>query len=384
MDPFLLVADELAGLAERMRGMILTEIPKLASAADYFFRVGAQGKRFRPTVILLMASSLERCQLASHPIAVPMAATGGQHRTVSNTAAAAAMNLSSPTAAMQLPSPAAAAAVLEGQFSDSERRERQRRIAEITEMIHVASLLHDDVLDHADTRRGVSSLNYMMGNKLAVLAGDFLLARASAALAALRNTEVVELLSAVLEHLVGGEVMQMVADTQQCASMDYYLHKSFLKTASLLAHSCKAVAVLGGQGGDTAQLAYEYGRHLGLSFQLIDDALDFTGSLTSLGKPPLNDIKQGLITAPVLFACDQHLGMRQLMERKFKGQGDVEQAVAWVRSSGGVSRTRALAAKHSALAVQAVQAMPPAESADAARCRQGLIELTQIVLSRSK
>jgi geranylgeranyl pyrophosphate synthase len=85
--------------------------------------------------------------------------------------------------------------------------------------VQVASLLHDDVLDHSDTRRGIGSLNYVMGNKLAVLAGDFLLARASVALASLRNTEVVELLSQVLEHLVTGEFMQLSTDSQEVARL---------------------------------------------------------------------------------------------------------------------------------------------------------------------
>ncbi len=90
-----------------------------------------------------------------------------------------------------------------------EPRRRQQRIAEITEMIHVASLLHDDVIDNAETRRGLKALNLAMGNKIAILAGDFLLARASVSLASLRNTEVIELLSQVIEHLVSGEILQV-------------------------------------------------------------------------------------------------------------------------------------------------------------------------------
>jgi geranyl diphosphate synthase len=90
-----------------------------------------------------------------------------------------------------------------------EDRRRQQRIAEITELIHVASLLHDDVIDNASTRRGLKALNLVFGNKLAILAGDFLLARASVSLAALRNTEVIELLSQVIEHLVSGEILQV-------------------------------------------------------------------------------------------------------------------------------------------------------------------------------
>ena len=124
----------------------------------------------------------------------------------------------------------------------------QRRLAEVTEMIHTASLLHDDVIDAADTRRGVSSVNTVFGNKLAVLAGDFLLARASVCLARLRSLPVVELLSTVIEHLVKGEVMQMKtalrSEAATQAAFDLYLRKTYYKTGSLMANSCKAVAML--------------------------------------------------------------------------------------------------------------------------------------------
>lgn len=118
-------------------------------------------------------------------------------------------------------------------------RRRQQRLAEITELIHVASLLHDDVLDSAATRRGLRALNLEVGNKLAILAGDFLLARASVTLASLRNTEVIELLSRVLEHLVTGEVMQMTAKADRLVSFDHYFKKTYFKTASLIANSAK-------------------------------------------------------------------------------------------------------------------------------------------------
>jgi geranyl diphosphate synthase len=107
-----------------------------------------------------------------------------------------------------------------------------------------------------------------VGNKLAILAGDFLLARASVTLASLRNTEVIELLSRVLEHLVAGEVMQMTANPESLSSMDHYVKKSFYKTASLIANSSKAIALLGGHGEESAQLAYEYGQKLGIGFPI--------------------------------------------------------------------------------------------------------------------
>ncbi|XP_024962533.1 solanesyl diphosphate synthase 3, chloroplastic/mitochondrial isoform X10 [Cynara cardunculus var. scolymus] len=172
VDPFSLVADELSIVANRLRSMVVAEVPKLASAAEYFFKMGVEGKRFRPTVILLMATALN----------------------------------------IQISKPASENVV--DMFS-TDLRLRQQSIAEITEMIHVASLLHDDVLDDADTRRGIGSLNFVMGNKLAVLAGDFLLSRACITLASLKNTEVVSLIATAVEHLVTGETMQMSTSAEQ-------------------------------------------------------------------------------------------------------------------------------------------------------------------------
>jgi len=153
----------------------------------------------------------------------------------------------------------------------------QRRLAEVAELIHTASLLHDDVIDGADTRRGVSSVNAAFGNKLAVLAGDFLLARASVCLARLRNVPTVELLSTVIEHLVKGEVMQMRPPPSRGgasrAAFDAYLRKSYYKTGSLMANSCRAVGLLGSYPDAVCDAAFRYGLHVGVAFQLVDDAL---------------------------------------------------------------------------------------------------------------
>ncbi|CAN1829740.1 Solanesyl diphosphate synthase 3, chloroplastic/mitochondrial [Linum perenne] len=210
----------------------------------------------------------------------------------------------------------------------TELRARQQRIAEITEMIHVASLLHDDVLDDADTRRGIKSLNLVMGNKVAVLAGDFLLSRACVALASLRNTEVVSLLATVVEHLVTGETMQMTTTSEQRCSMEYYMEKTYYKTASLISNSCKAVALLAGQTAEVATLAFEYGRNLGLAFQLIDDVLDFTGTSASLGKGSLSDIRHGIVTAPILFAIEEFPQLRTIVDQGFEDPKNVN-LVSW-------------------------------------------------------
>jgi len=217
----------------------------------------------------------------------------------------------------------------------------QKRLAEITEMIHTASLFHDDVIDEADARRGVPSINKLYGNKMAILAGDFLLARASVSLARLRNVEVVELLSTVIEHLVKGEVMQSrpqalldgsgAADDGR-AALEYYLHKNYYKTGSLMANSCRAAVLLAGHGDSLQAQAFAYGRHVGLAFQLVDDVLDFEQSSETLGKPALNDLRQGLATAPVLLAAQRFpREVAELVKRKFRSEGDVER----VRRAGG-------------------------------------------------
>jgi len=165
-----MVRKEVETVSERIRLSIVTEIPALSNAAGYFLKLGAEGKRLRPSLLLLMATAL-----SPHPLS-PDRLTVDQR-------------------ASSTPVP--------------EIRRKQQRLAEIAELMHVSSLLHDDVVDKADTRRGLSSLNAVVGNKLAILAGDFLLARASVTLAALHHSEVIMLMAQILENLVGGEIMQV-------------------------------------------------------------------------------------------------------------------------------------------------------------------------------
>ncbi|XP_008787643.1 solanesyl-diphosphate synthase 1, mitochondrial-like isoform X1 [Phoenix dactylifera] len=341
LDPFSLVADELSILANRLRAMVVAEVPKLASAAEYFFKMGVEGKRFRPTVLLLMASALN------------------------------------------MPIPQSAA---DGVFGGlpKELRTRQQCIAEITEMIHVASLLHDDVLDDADTRRGIGSLNSVMGNKLSVLAGDFLLSRACVALASLKNTEVVSLLATVVEHLVTGETMQMTTTSEQRSSMEYYLQKTYYKTASLISNSCKAIALLAGQTAEVSVLAYDYGRNLGLAYQLIDDVLDFTGTSASLGKGSLSDIRHGIVTAPILFAMEEFPQLHEVVDRGFDSPSDVDIALDYLGKSRGIERTRELAAEHANRAVEAIDALPESDDEDVLISRRALVDLTHRVITRTK
>jgi len=172
-------------------------------------------------------------------------------------------------------------------------------------MIHTATLVHDDVIDTSNTRRGKASVNALFGQKKAIIGGDYILAKAGAMVARLNNDEVTQILAQVLEDLVEGEFMQMGANEGTTERFTHYIGKTFNKTASLMAYSCKGVAILGGADQALCEMAFQYGRHIGIAFQLVDDLLDFVSSTATMGKPAAADLELGLATAPVLFAAQK-------------------------------------------------------------------------------
>lgn len=333
-------------MAERLRRSISSDIPSLGDAASYFFRRGAEGKRLRSTVLLLMSSAIS----------------------------ADVRPDADRTEVDELP-PFEPARTL---------RRRQQRLTEISELIHVATLLHDDVIDGAETRRGKPALNRVVGNKVAILAGDFLLARASVTLAALRDPEVIALVSRCLEHLVSGEIMQLTATADDSASMEHYLRKTYSKTGALIANCCRSVAILGDATPDQQQAAWDYGRHLGIAFQLVDDVLDYVSSEDELGKPAHQDLEAGLATAPALYALDERPDLLPILRRRFCQPGDAQKALEIVQQTKGIERARQAAAEHAALACKALERLPTPTVPEAIEAREALVELTQLVLSRKK
>lgn len=315
VDPLRTVAKEMKFLTGNIRKLLGSGHPSLDRAAKYYTQ--AEGKHMRPLIVLLMSRATHLCPKAALP--EPSQPPRSIDAALSPTQILADVNPSAHVAVeTEVPDPG------------SDILPSQRRLAEITELIHTASLLHDDVIDHSVSRRGSPSANLEFGNKMAVLAGDFLLGRASVALARLRNPEVVELLATVIANLVEGEFMQL-KNTERDErnpkwseeTVTYYLQKTYLKTASLISKSCRAAALLGGSDAATVEAAYSYGRNLGLAFQLVDDLLDYTQSGADLGKPAGADLELGLATAPLLFAWKQRPELGALVGRKFEQEGDV-------------------------------------------------------------
>ncbi|XP_038121903.1 all trans-polyprenyl-diphosphate synthase PDSS1 [Culex quinquefasciatus] len=254
----------------------------------------------------------------------------------------------------------------------------QRQIAMISEMIHTASLVHDDVIDQSFARRGKPSVNVIWNHKKVTQAGDYVLAIASMLLARLKHDEVTHILSQVLTDLVQGEFMQLGSKETENERFAHYFTKTYRKTASLIANSLKAVAVLSGADEQMVELSFQYGRNLGLAFQFVDDLLDFVSSSEAMGKPAAADLKLGLATAPVLFACEKFPELNPMILRRFREPGDVERAYELVHKSQGLEQTRFLARKH------CIEALRLASQISESPYQKGLIVVGDFVLNRMK
>ena len=310
-------------LTQNIRHLLGSGHPILDTVAKYYTQ--SEGKHIRPLLVLLMSQATSIHTKAPRSLSVPI--TAAIDDPITSPTILSDLNPSAPNL-----NPLSRTS-LDSTYSSeqSDILPSQRRLAEITELIHTASLLHDDVIDDSDSRRGSPSANIAFGNKMAVLAGDFLLGRASVALARLRDAEVTELLATVIANLVEGEFMQLkntALDEQNPLwtedTISYYLQKTYLKSASLISKSCRAAALLGQSTPDVVESAYAYGKNLGLAFQLVDDMLDYTISAEELGKPAGADLELGLATAPLLFAWKDNSDLGALVGRKFSHDGDVQ------------------------------------------------------------
>ncbi|KAH7080707.1 decaprenyl-diphosphate synthase subunit 1 [Paraphoma chrysanthemicola] len=376
MDPFQTVAREMKFLTGNIRQLLGSGHPTLATVAKYYTQ--SEGKYVRPMLVLLMSRATALTPRASRrDSGLGGIIRGGVDAPISEATILADENPDTPITSRSFDS-----AYKSG---DSDILPSQRRLAEITELIHTASLLHDDVIDHSTSRRSAPSANIEFGNKMAVLAGDFLLGRASVALARLRDPEVTELLATVIANLVEGEFMQLkntARDEKNPSWTDetvsYYLQKTYLKSASLISKSCRAAAILGGSTPEVVEAAYLYGKNLGLAFQLVDDMLDYTVSGEELGKPAGADLELGLATAPLLFAWKDNKSLGKLVGRKFSVEGDVQRARDIVSQSTGLQQTRALAQEYVDKAIEAIAPFPDSEA------KAGLIEMCTKVMKRRK
>ena len=297
------IQKELYTLDQNLKKMVGAKHPILYAAAEHLFYAG--GKRIRPAIVLLVARIT-----AKNGVILP----------------------------------------------------EHYRLAEITEIIHTASLVHDDIVDECQTRRGVTTVHSTFNTKVAVLAGDFLFAQSSWYLANLNNLEVVKTISKVITDFAEGEVRQGLSSFDTTISIDDYIEKSFYKTASLIAASCKAATMLSNRSETEQKDFYLYGKHLGLAFQLIDDILDIIGSNTSLGKPVGSDLINGNLTSPMLFALEENKELHCMINREFNYPEDINKAIKIIKSTQGLEKAKDLAMEHMQIALSILESKSPSEA----------------------
>ena len=226
------------------------------------------------------------------------------------------------------------------------------------ELVQVGSLYHDDVIDEADVRRGVQTVNVRWNNLTAILAGDFLLAKASEIAASL-GTEVAGLLARTIGRLCEGEILELRHAYSTARTEDAYFAAIEGKTASLYATACRIGAIVAELPRDQVDALTDYGLSFGMAFQLVDDVLDLVATEEELGKPAAHDLTEGIYNLPVLRALQSDAGeaLRGVLGSPIEG-AERERARSLVLHSGGIESTIAEAERHAARAQEALASLP--------------------------
>ena len=265
------------------------------------------------------------------------------------------------------------------------RGPRASLVSSAAEMLHTATLMHDDVVDGALTRRGRESVNARFGDRIAILVGDFLLARASQTLLEDGNPDLMWAFTNTIRVMSEGEVLQITRSFDPEIPESVYMEIIGRKTSSLLASAAEAGAILGGVTRAERNAVREYGWQVGLAFQLVDDALDYVGTREELGKLPLADLREGKVTLPLLVALRRcttseremvHASLKQFAKLAASGERDPDPADTsrirdFVERYGGIDATYDRA---HACETQAVAEIAAFEDGDAKRALQGLAE----------
>ncbi|MGH7760453.1 MAG: polyprenyl synthetase family protein [Candidatus Dormibacteraceae bacterium] len=248
------------------------------------------------------------------------------------------------------------------------------------ELTHAATLVHDDVIDRSAVRRGRPTVAASLGDEPAIVIGDFYFAKAYEQAARTESTEVVGILARAVMEICVGEVRQQAIRYRYSTGVDEYMQRIESKTAALLAASCDIGALLAGVSTGLRPALHEYGRMLGLAFQIADDVLDYLGSEGEIGKPIGKDITEGFATLPVMFAMEDASTASQLKQVLQDGRelsaDEARAVVDIVRSSGAPQRALERARHYASAASREIDAIPARDVRDA------LAALTGYVVSR--
>ena len=255
-------------------------------------------------------------------------------------------------------------------------------LAAAVEFIHTATLLHDDVVDASTLRRGKVAANIVWGNKPSVLVGDYLFSRAFQLMVETENLTVLDILSGAAAIIAEGEVMQMKSANNLGVTEEHYLEVVKAKTAALFAAAAESGAVVSGRGRDFPSVMRRYGHNLGIAFQLVDDALDYSGRQALMGKSVGDDFREAKVTLPVILAYSRadaqarHFWKRSIEEGR-QSESDLERAITLVEETGAIRETMSRARYYADEARHALSVLAPSE------IRTALSEIADFCVERA-
>jgi octaprenyl-diphosphate synthase len=243
---------------------------------------------------------------------------------------------------------------------------RVLNLAAAVEFIHTATLLHDDVVDESDQRRGQPSANAMFGNQASVLVGDFLFSRAFELMVETGHLEVLRVLSHASAVIASGEVMQLMSTGDITLDQDRYIHVISAKTAALFAAACEAGAIVAGADAEQIEACRLYGEELGIAFQIADDVMDYTSDKDTMGKNPGDDFREGKLTLPVVLAlqhatADETEFWQRCMVDLDQHEDDLQQAQDILAKYDTLNASLAMADRYAAQAASRLSILPSSD-----------------------
>ncbi len=252
------------------------------------------------------------------------------------------------------------------------------------EMVHLATLIHDDIVDNATMRRGNPTVNSIWGNNIAILLGDYYFAKTAGLIADINDNRIDRLFSDTVATVCEGTIMEMMTAGRLDLTIEKYFEKISHKTACLIAACCQGGAIVSKASDEQIALLHEYGMNLGIAYQIIDDVLDYTEDQSTIGKPAGNDLRQGMVTLPLIYALQEqpqnghHQRVHHLLNGTTHQEEDIRTVVNWVIKSSGVKRAYVDAHYYANKAREALYHFPASQD------RNVLDELIDFVVERTR
>jgi octaprenyl-diphosphate synthase len=256
-------------------------------------------------------------------------------------------------------------------------------IASVIEFIHTATLLHDDVVDNANLRRGLASANTLWGNQASVLVGDFLYCKSFALMVADGDLNILKLLAKATTVLAEGEVLQLIFTKNPEITEEQYIDVVKCKTAILLSASCQAGAILGGSSPEREAALREFGMELGIAFQMVDDSLDYCASEEQFGKSIGHDLEEGKITLPLIHTLkqctdDEREQITNIVKKELIDKNDIQTIFDLVEKYGGIDYSLAMAKNFSNRSKKCLDIFEDSPG------KSALLELADYIVTRAK